>query len=755
MSKNPFTQTPPPNDVKRNTFDLSFSNNLSLKFGKLTPVMCKEVVPGDSFQIDANFGLRLMPTIFPVQSRMRADLHFFYVRNRNLWENWKKFIGDTPNVDVTTGVADEIVSPYIAKKDLSDKFYNEGSLADYLGIPTNLIASNYQEIVSYPQDYLPTTLPVGQDTVYNWQEYFAQDVLSYLSQYRAVDEYILGEPMRWSYNISEVIGVLAQQNLDNPLKEGSRITIDCPNGIFSSIEIESVALVEYREGAYRPVAVSEFDGGISSNVLRLDEERLTWITKKGRANNLAELFELVQYEDVKLYIQCKVGLSETGENYQQEITRAEYKDSTSIYRMRDAVTISYTTESNYVTYNDAIDCYDPTNPNGIRISALPFRAYDSIFRGFYQNERVAPTIKDGKIVYDEFVLNNKDGADDTPYQLHNRYWEKDFITTCVPSPQQGQAPLIGLAMSSYNQNPQNVGITTQTMTIDGQDAEIDVATNSRGKVVGISYYGQNVPVGSIEALESAIQYGISISDFRSVNSLTRWLEINVRRGYLYKDQLLSHFGVNVSFNEMQMPEFIGGVSQDINTSAVINQSQANGATLGAFAGTASCFGKGKHKIRKYCDEHGFIIGIISVVPIPSYSQLLPKMFMKHDHLDFYFPEFNHIGYQPVRNCEITPLQQFQEDPSKMQQVFGYQRAWYEYLASYDELHGNFRSSMRNYVVNREFANTPVLSPQFIEIDNNEVNNIFAVQQDTDKIVGQVNLKIRAKRPISFFGTPTL
>lgn len=755
MSKNPFTQTPPPNDVKRNTFDLSYSNNLSLKFGKLTPVMCKEVVPGDSFQIDANFGLRLMPTIFPVQSRMRADLHFFYVRNRNLWKNWKKFIGDTPNVDVTTGVADEIVSPYIAKKELGDKFYNEGSLADYLGIPTNLIASNYQEIVSYPQDYLPTTLPVGQDTVYNWQEYFAQDVLSYLSQYRAVDEYQLGEPMRWSYQISNVIGVLAQQKLENPLKEGSRITIDCPNGIFSSIEIENVALVEYREGAYRPVAVSEFDGGISSNVLRLDEERLTWITKKGRANNLAELFELVQYEDVKLYIQCKVGLSETGENYQQEITRSEYKSSTSIYRMRDAITISYTTESNYVTYNDAIDCYDPTNPNGIRISALPFRAYDSIFRGFYQNERVAPTIKDGKIVYDEFVLNDGDGSDATPYQLHNRYWEKDFITTCVPSPQQGQAPLIGLAMSSYNQNPQNVGITTQTMTIDGQDAEIDVATNSRGKVVGISYYGQNVPVGSIEALESAIQYGISISDFRSVNSLTRWLEINVRRGYLYKDQLLSHFGVNVSFNEMQMPEFIGGVSQDINTSAVINQSQANGATLGAFAGTASCFGKGKHKIRKYCDEHGFIFGIISVVPIPSYSQLLPKMFMKHDHLDFYFPEFNHIGYQPVRNCEITPLQQFQEDPSKMQQVFGYQRAWYEYLASYDELHGNFRSSMRNYVVNREFANTPVLSPQFIEIDNNEVNNIFAVQQDTDKIVGQVNLKIRAKRPISFFGTPTL
>ena len=108
MAKNPFKQTPPPNDVKRNAFDMSFTNNLTLKIGQLVPVMCKEVVPGDSFEIDTNFGLRFMPTIFPVQTKMRADVHFFYVRTRNLWKNWKKFIGDTPNVNVETGVKRKI-----------------------------------------------------------------------------------------------------------------------------------------------------------------------------------------------------------------------------------------------------------------------------------------------------------------------------------------------------------------------------------------------------------------------------------------------------------------------------------------------------------------------------------------------------------------------------------------------------------------------------------------------------------------------
>ena len=45
--------------------------------------------------------------------------------------------------------------------------------------------------------------------------------------------------------------------------------------------------------------------------------------------------------------------------------------------------------------------------------------------------------------------------------------------------------------------------------------------------------------------------------------------------------------------------------------------------------------------------------------------------------------------------------------------------------------------------------------RIIEINPEEVNDIFAVTEDSDKVVGQVSFKITAKRPIPFFGTPTL
>ena len=169
-------------------------------------------------------------------------------------------------------------------------------------------------------------------------------------------------------------------------------------------------------------------------------------------------------------------------------------------------------------------------------------------------------------------------------------------------------------------------------------------------------------------------------------------QVNQRRGYLYKEQLLSHFGVDVKFEELQMPEFIGGVSQRIETQAIYNNNSQGSKPLGDYAGAAGCWGSGENKIHKYCDEHGFIIAIMSIVPIPSYSQLLPKVFTKDKHLDYFFPEFGHIGLQPITYKEVTPLQVGIDTPTALNDTFGYQRAYYDYIANYDEVHGNFRSS---------------------------------------------------------------
>lgn len=379
----------------------------------------------------------------------------------------------------------------------------------------------------------------------------------------------------------------------------------------------------------------------------------------------------------------------------------------------------------------------------MRISALPFRAYESIYNSFYRNQQNNPFKINGSIEYNKFVTTDDDGADTTPYILYRRNWEQDFMTSCLPSPQQGTAPLLGART-----NIQSYEITDSS----GQKYIVNTSDNT---VTGISSYNGSIDESTIKALNSAVEIGISINDLRNVNSLQRWLEINAQRGYRYKDQILSHFGVEIECKILDMPEYLGGFSEDVNINAIYQQEQTDIADLGSFAGVGTCMARSQHQISRYCDEHGFIIGILSVVPIPSYSQLLPKYFTKFNALDYFFPEFNHLGFQPVPIKEVSPLQAKLSNVD-VNRTFGYNRAWYDYLKSTDEVHGLFRTNLRNFLINRVFGSVPELSPDFIEIDPTQVNDVFAVtDSNDDKILGQVYFKCIVDRPISKYGTPRL
>lgn len=741
MAKNPFKQQPPVEDVKRNSFDLSFSNNLSLPIGKLVPVMCKEVIAGDSFEIDANFGLRFMPTLFPIQNRIRADLHFFYVRNRNLWTHWMDFFGNT------WSKPDALVAPYIGPKDANSDFFAEGSLSDYLGVPTSSVSSIGGERKDPIKAYIPSHNEDGMGTLnpdvptYNmllryFRQPFSSTGKSYVDVGGSFHSYV--NPAAGSIYVID----------DNPMlhtiksADVSKIKLIALPGsgltVPTDCKVQFIDFLTYKNGAWH-----------SSGCFVSASNTQMYVRTPHGHKKWDDFMQTIDPEKTYLginFISPSKGFQYLLDYAQTIVRTGSAKDSKDFSGFR----ISLTYQGYNYDAGSVSDANATYNPNYLPISALPYRAYESIFNAFYRNERIDPMLDaQGYPEYNKYLQNDGDGQDDFDYKLHNRYWEKDFLTTALPSPQMGNAPLIGLAQN-------NRPFVEQQMVLNDQQTRVKVATDpDTQQVIGISYYSENIPVGSVEALNEAISYGISINDFRNVNALQRWLEKSQARGYKYKDQLLSHFGVEVKFEQLNMPEFIGGISQDINSSTIVNQAASDNYKLGEFAGTLSAFGSGNNKVRKYCDEPGFIIGILSISPIPTYSQLLPKMFLKHHRLDYYFPEFGHIGLQPIALKEVVPLQVHKLAPTKKDDTFGYQRSFYDYVQSTDEVHGSLRTSLRNYLINREFADIPALSKQFIEINPEEVNDIFAVTEDTHKVVGQVSFKITAKRPIPFFGTPTL
>lgn len=116
---------------KKNKFDLSHDKKLSLQMGKLIPILCQEILPGDIFKVRSEIMLRLAPMIAPVMHRVNVYTHYFFVPNRILWDEWEDFITGGPDGTL------EPVAPYMVIAGTTDLTrYGEKTLADYLGIPT-------------------------------------------------------------------------------------------------------------------------------------------------------------------------------------------------------------------------------------------------------------------------------------------------------------------------------------------------------------------------------------------------------------------------------------------------------------------------------------------------------------------------------------------------------------------------------------------------------------------------------------------
>ena len=129
MAQNIFDATFDANNrIDVNSFDWSHVNNLTTTFGRVTPVFCELVPAKGSLRINPEFGLELMPMVFPVQTRMFARLNFFKVTLRSMWEDYSDFISN---------FRDDLVEPYILPDSTRfNRMCRTGTLGDYLGLPT-------------------------------------------------------------------------------------------------------------------------------------------------------------------------------------------------------------------------------------------------------------------------------------------------------------------------------------------------------------------------------------------------------------------------------------------------------------------------------------------------------------------------------------------------------------------------------------------------------------------------------------------
>ena len=114
----------------RNAFNLSHENKLTCDIGNLVPIYVEEVLPGDIFRVSSQVVMRLAPMLAPIMHQVDLFTHFFFVPTRLIYDDWEDFI---------TGGKDghnASVVPTIKAPETTG--FTEGSLGDYLGVPTGV-----------------------------------------------------------------------------------------------------------------------------------------------------------------------------------------------------------------------------------------------------------------------------------------------------------------------------------------------------------------------------------------------------------------------------------------------------------------------------------------------------------------------------------------------------------------------------------------------------------------------------------------
>jgi hypothetical protein len=134
-----FSQVPKA-EIPRSSFNRSHGLKTTFDAGYLVPVFVDEALPGDTFNLNmAGFG-RLATPLHPVMDNMHMETFFFAVPIRLLWDNWEKFNGEQTN----PGDSTDYLVP-VATTPASTGYAN-GSLYDYMGIPTEETIENVNNL---------------------------------------------------------------------------------------------------------------------------------------------------------------------------------------------------------------------------------------------------------------------------------------------------------------------------------------------------------------------------------------------------------------------------------------------------------------------------------------------------------------------------------------------------------------------------------------------------------------------------------
>lgn len=394
----------------------------------------------------------------------------------------------------------------------------------------------------------------------------------------------------------------------------------------------------------------------------------------------------------------------------------------------------------------------PTGVKNLSVNALPFRAYAKIWNEWFRDENLQQPTKvdksDTTHTYDNTKEEDKNEINRA--QIGGKPLKvckyKDYFTSCLPSPQKGEAvklPLTGNAnvISLINGEPD----TSRVYFRDGYTATSgetqysyggnETATSGKGNVYTIN--GATKSTGTAGGAYNELYADMSsvtattINELRQAIAVQHILERDARTGTRYKEYLQGAWGVTSPDARLDRSEYIGGYRLPININQVIQTSSTDSTSPQGNTAAFSMTTMSRNMATYSATEHGFILGLAAVRVDHSYQQGLARMWTRSTRLSYYDPMLANLGEQAVLNQEI-----YAQGTAIDEEVFGYQEAWADYRYHTNMITGEMRSTYAQTLDAWHYADKytelPILSSKWIREGKENIDRTIAVQSDKSR-----------------------
>ena len=386
----------------------------------------------------------------------------------------------------------------------------------------------------------------------------------------------------------------------------------------------------------------------------------------------------------------------------------------------------------------------------LHISPFAFKAYQEIYATYYADQQQLTNS-----YYNSLMLPLKSDKVSTNslfdlMTLRKRCWTKDYFTSALPYPQNSPnavtIPFTGkgtqLVTIDHSSIP-NVQLHVQNVypTSNG-------LVNYEGGSINMTpeqpvNYETDTGNGTYFTNPNEIANTASMQELRKASALDRFLR-KANLGFRYIEQLFTFFGQKPSDARLQRPQYIGGSVQYIDLSPITSTVAPTDTNTSSFEplGTRKSVGFSLNNntvsTEFESEEHCVILGIMSIQPEAFYFQGIDRMEQKFDRYDYFQPDFEHVGDQPIYSrelyCPNTYTAVKDTADNELNKIFGYTTRYAEYkFHNPQELHGEFRGDLADTICTRTFKTQPSLNNNFLEVEGHDSSDSSTIAASLDRV----------------------